>query len=380
MIGGFVMVCPRCGAKLDSKQRYCMKCGALNYEHPDNQKMKQYITQQELDDANQEYQKNVKDPAQTIEIGGKVFSDVPEASKKTTYVDTRTMLVLLLVITICLAAFFYFLFPYSLTMTTCLCLLFFVLGFIILTDISLYMKGGYSGFTPFIPFYGQYAYFDIVFGKGWLFLISLIPIVGTFYSLYSLYKLGKAFGKSGIVTLLFPFIILPIIAFSDRSVYVGPGKKYKLYLEKGKKRNTKVPALVCSFLIFLLFAGFTQLSFSKDVAKFFVQKDIDRITNSVKQDISDGLYYCNDEALISKNGNYYISIDNLSDVQEYPIPIRSSLNGKKLFGYFYVQKSNKKLTVSANVTDGENVFSDDNIINPDDIVIPKNVTVCTKQD
>ena len=31
------MVCPRCGAELNPKQRYCMKCGALNYEHPDNQ-------------------------------------------------------------------------------------------------------------------------------------------------------------------------------------------------------------------------------------------------------------------------------------------------------------------------------------------------------
>ena len=54
------MVCPRCGAELNSKQRYCMKCGALNYEHPDNQKLKQYITEKELEDANQEYQKSVR--------------------------------------------------------------------------------------------------------------------------------------------------------------------------------------------------------------------------------------------------------------------------------------------------------------------------------
>ena len=48
------MFCPRCGAQIDPKQRYCMKCGALNYDHPDNQKMKQYITEEEfnkLDDA-----------------------------------------------------------------------------------------------------------------------------------------------------------------------------------------------------------------------------------------------------------------------------------------------------------------------------------------
>ena len=372
------MVCPRCGAELNSKQRYCMKCGALNYEHPDNQKLKQYITEKELEDANQEYQKSVNDPTKTIEIGGKVFFDTPEGNKKTTYVDTRAMLVLLFVITLGLAGIYYFVFPYSLTMTICLCLLFFVLGFIILTNISLYMKGGYSGFTPFIPFYGQYAYFDIVFGNGWLFLISLIPVVGIIYFLYSLYKLGKVFGKSGKLTLFLPFILLPIIAFSDRAVYTGPSKKYKLYLEKGKKRNTVVPAFVCSFLILLLFVGFTQISFSKNVATLFTQKDIDRITNSVKQDISDGLYYCNDEVL-SQDGKYYIEVDNISDIQDYPIPSRSALNGKKLSGYFYIKKSDEKLTVSAYMTDGKNVFSDDNINNPDDISVPKGVTVCTKQ-
>ena len=88
-----------------------MKCGALNYEHPDNQKLKQYITEKELEDANQEYQKSVNDPTKTIEIGGKVFFDTPEGNKKTTYVDTRAMLVLLFVITLGLAGIYYFVFP-----------------------------------------------------------------------------------------------------------------------------------------------------------------------------------------------------------------------------------------------------------------------------
>ena len=35
------------------------------------------------------------------------------------------------------------------------------------------MKGGYSGFTPIIPFYSQYAYYDIAVGNGWKFLNSL---------------------------------------------------------------------------------------------------------------------------------------------------------------------------------------------------------------
>lgn len=369
------MVCPRCGATLNSKQRYCMKCGALNYDHPDNQKMKQYITEQELEDANQEYQKAVNNPAQTIEIAGKIYSDAPVADKKTTYVDTRIMVGLLFIVTICLGAIYYFIFPYSIMMTLTLSLIFFILVFAVLTNISIYMKGGYSGFSPFIPFYGQYAYFDIALGNGWLFLITLIPIVGIIYVLYVSYKIGKVFGKSGWLTLFFPFIMLPVIAFSDRAIYSGPSKKYKAYVEKGKKRNTKLPAFICSAIVFLLFLGFTQTSLVSTVTTYFTQKDIDRVTDTVKRDVRDGLYICNDEVLTSKNGAYYISVKDLSDIQNYPIPVRSSLNGKKLSGYFYVQVSKKKTSVSANFTDGENIFSDDGL---DDIKLPEGAILCSK--
>ena len=78
------MICPRCGAEMSSEQRYCMKCGALNYDHPDNQQMKRYITDSELDKANQEYQESAGGASNTIEIGGKVYVDTPEKNKKST--------------------------------------------------------------------------------------------------------------------------------------------------------------------------------------------------------------------------------------------------------------------------------------------------------
>lgn len=373
------MVCPRCGAILNPEQRYCMKCGALNYEHPDNQKMRKYITEQEFEQANEEYQKVANGPAQTIEIAGKVYADVPVADKKTTYVDTRVMVGLLFIVTLCLSAIYYFVFPYSFTMIFWLCLLFFILMFAILTNISIYMKGGYSGFVPFIPFYGQYAYFDIALGNGWLFLITLIPVVGVIYALYTSYKIGKTFGKSGWLTLLFPFIMLPIIAFSDRAVYHGPGKKYKKYVEKGKKRNTKFPAFICSIVVFLLFLGFTQLPFSRDVANYFVIKDIERVADTVKQDVYDGIYSCGDNDFSSPEGEYYVSVANLSDIQSYPIPIRSSLNGKKISGYFHIQSSRDKIVVSYNLTDGDNVFSSNHSdMRPDEISLPEGAIICRK--
>lgn len=377
-MGGFVMVCPRCGADINDQQRYCMKCGALNYEHPDNKKMKSYITDEELNEANEEYQKQAN-PEQTIEIGGKVYSDVVKTDKKSTYVDTRVMLGLLLFITIGLGAIYYFLFPYSITMTLSLCILFFLVVFVILTTISIYMKSGYSGFSFFLPFYSQYAYSDIVFGKGWLFFLFFVPGVNVIYLLYSVYRLGKNFNRGPWLTLFFPFIILPIVAFSDRAIYVGPSKQYKKYTKRGKKRNTKMPAFVCSVLLFMLFVVFSQTPWAEDVANYFVQKDIEIAKNAVERDIRDGLYSCGENILTSEDGDFYILADDLSDVLSYPIPMRSSLSGKKLFGYFYIQVSDRKAKVFPNFTDGEQVFSAMDIDLVENVKIPDGVVVCTKE-
>lgn len=37
-----VIYCRKCGAPMKKSQRCCMKCGALNYDHPENQSMKSY--------------------------------------------------------------------------------------------------------------------------------------------------------------------------------------------------------------------------------------------------------------------------------------------------------------------------------------------------
>ena len=34
--------CPICGAEMNRKARCCLKCGALNYDHPANKTMKKY--------------------------------------------------------------------------------------------------------------------------------------------------------------------------------------------------------------------------------------------------------------------------------------------------------------------------------------------------
>ena len=96
---------------------------------------------------------------------------------------------------IALAVLCYVLFHYSVWLSLAVALVYFIITFYLLVYISIYMKGGYSGFVPLVPFYSQYAYYDIAVGNGWKFLFLLIPVFGIFYFLYVNYKLGKVFVK-----------------------------------------------------------------------------------------------------------------------------------------------------------------------------------------
>lgn len=61
---------------------------------------------------------------------------------------------------------------------------------------KIYVKAGEHGWACIVPFYGNYVFFRIVTGNGWLFLLQFIPIFGTIFGLIANFKLGKLFGKS----------------------------------------------------------------------------------------------------------------------------------------------------------------------------------------
>ena len=89
---------------------------------------------------------------------------------------------------------------------------------------KVFVKAGKPGWGVIIPLYNLYCLFDMSFGKGWMFLLMLIPVVDIVVMFMMYVKLAKAFGKGGgfAVGLIFlPFIFLPILGFGDAK-YVGP--------------------------------------------------------------------------------------------------------------------------------------------------------------
>ena len=88
----------------------------------------------------------------------------------------------------------------------------------------IFAKAGEAGWKSLIPFYNSYILYKIAWGKGWMFLLTLIPFVGFVFPIICYFKLARAFGHSfwyGLGLNLLPIVFLPMLAFG-KSQYVGP--------------------------------------------------------------------------------------------------------------------------------------------------------------
>ncbi len=95
---------------------------------------------------------------------------------------------------------------------------------VIYAQFIIFRKAGEPGIAAIIPVYNLYTLAKIVFGNGWIFLISLIPAINSLFFLYMIFKLGKSFGKGTgfcLGLIFFSPIFMMILAFSDAQ-YIGP--------------------------------------------------------------------------------------------------------------------------------------------------------------
>lgn len=82
----------------------------------------------------------------------------------------------------------------------------------------IFVKADRPGWAAIVPLYNSYTLFDISFGNGWIFLVSLVPCVNFIFMIILFFKLAKAFDKGvgfGFGLLLLPIVFIPILAFGD---------------------------------------------------------------------------------------------------------------------------------------------------------------------
>lgn len=89
---------------------------------------------------------------------------------------------------------------------------------------KMFVKAGKPGWACLVPFYNNYCLFDIAFGDGWLFLLTLVPCVNFVFLIMLYFKLAKAFGQGtgfGFGLLFLNPIFMLILGFG-KSEYIGP--------------------------------------------------------------------------------------------------------------------------------------------------------------
>ena len=89
---------------------------------------------------------------------------------------------------------------------------------IIVANWKIFEKAGEPGWKAIIPFYNFYMEYKIFWGNGWLFLLTIIPIVNIVMYIILCNKTSKAFGHGVGFTLgliFFPYIFRCILGYGS---------------------------------------------------------------------------------------------------------------------------------------------------------------------
>lgn len=398
MNGNDIIFCPRCGEKMHRNQRNCLKCGQLNYENPDNEYMKKYET--DNSSLNNTY---------VIGQGTFKFSNgVTSGYRPNEILANNTGNLTGCVIFNILFYLFGLLGIYVLFIIFGVSnilfnntFLFTVMGYsivfiLIYSQELLFMKADKPWWGALIPFYSQYLMFEIVFGKGYLFLLTFIPIVGQIMMFILFYRLGKVFNKNSILTLIFTVFSIPFISFSSTTSYNGV-----IYISRSKgqdslrylyKCNKNILIFVFSFILgalslFIYNERNTVIDKARHLMTFSFTKDAKTIIKDAKDSIKDNYYVCSNGKSVTNQNDYYIWFDNAGDYFGSKSVSVSILSNDYYKGYIHVKVFDNKEQYYISVSDGKygigevdnSKLSSVHAVKGYTVSLPKNVIICHKE-
>jgi len=176
-----------------------------------------------------------------------------------------------------------------------------------------YMKMNYPWWTSLIPFVNLYVLSDAIYHNKLLNLLVFVPVIGQFYLLVLLYKMGQSFKYSGLLTVLFPFIMFPIIGFGSAAFngicYVSG--RDSLEKEYTKKKGFLVMNFVIIAISFVLLIYSNTVTINRSIDKFssyYLYYASQRVIRRTKLRVESKNYTCD------KNSDVmYFHFKDLSD-------------------------------------------------------------------
>ena len=241
----YTIICSRCGNEIKNTSRYCMKCGNLNMDHPDNKNMKKFY----------------KDRMETYSISNGQSEFVQNKGEvKQNLGDFKGINILLTISTIIyiiiigVVSFYY--------IQNCNSMLDFVTSSVyipyILISISfislfssllLFTKMGQDWWKALIPIYNLAVLSKCIFGTSYLWLLIFIPFVNIIYCVVLLYNLGRKFDKNGILMVLFGFILVIVTSYDsslfNNTIFSSDKKSLETFYSRKKI------FLICTLTIFI---------------------------------------------------------------------------------------------------------------------------------
>lgn len=357
------IICSRCGAEMKKSQRCCIKCGNINYNHPDNASMLKFAD----NGVTNSYvvgKGNLANstPYVNQSINSRFnYAISSKAGSKLTCVIFNVFLYILLMF-----AVFFKLYNTGDSIADVVLSLDFAryllaatyVSFTLLSINFIYMKANKPWWSFYVPFYGLYIYYDIILHNGWLFFLSLIPspflfittgriVPSPIIGIFVLYNLGKRFGYSGILTVLFAPIMIIVIGFNTASCYDG------VYYVSGNNNSShgkltsdyKINKIVFTFFGTFFLIGLTILAFwyyklfTKVQENEALSKVALEVVNEVKNDISMNKYVCDGEGNTNRVSSFCILVskDNVTILQ--------SEKYKNYKGYVKINSTNFYITL-----------------------------------
>ena len=345
------IICPRCGSKMNSNSRCCLKCGYLNPNAPENKGMQQFISTEK----DSSYQ--VGSGEIVIKNNGQITNSIASKTGNRrvcffiNYLLYISIIILnfLLVInrnSISLDTIKNSFFPYVILGTSIL--------FLYIYSIQLiFIKCNKRWWSSLIPFYNLLILGEIVFKNKWLGFAFFIPIIGQILFLVALYELAEKFKYNGVLAAIFPILYIPLMGFGNRLYddinYVSEDKT----LEKDYKRKK---LFFISILVFILLGGI--LIFWNNIIEIkgkafrlknyyyvFATKQIVKKTEQLAKEnyLECERYNYNDE-----DGIYYIEYADIGNVAYIPFHSFMDVIG----GYVIIDNTSGSSKYYVSISDG----------------------------
>jgi len=348
-----IIYCSRCGAEMKANSRYCMKCGNLNYDHPDNANMRQYISN------------NVN--SYTVGSGQSILGNVPDGAVTQGIANSTGNPLLCFCLNFFALLFIvggsilFFLVKHDFDVMSVFhsiipvtALLFSIIFFYAYSMELIYMKTNHEWWSAVVPIYNNMVLAEITFNNRMLGLLALVPVVGFLFILVMFYKLGEKFGYNGWLSMFFFFIIIPMIAFGshgyDGRTFVDPTVKNATEKEYGRKKIF----LVTCFLFFAFgVAGFVYTYMNslkettEDIGKSYYKNATDKVISTTKDHINSGAITC-DVDYNAANGVYYFYYGDVGTQFRLPLAVTRD----PISAYVKVVNANGASQYYISMTDG----------------------------